>query len=142
MITICFVCTGNTCRSIMAERLFKQMLKERKISFIKVISRGLNSNKENISDYAKVVLKEYHANDRDRKAIKLGKVDNNTLYVTMTEYQKTKIKADRVISFKDIIGEDVADPYGMGIDQYRSCARQITKGLVQLLNKILRGVNR
>lgn len=142
MITICFVCTGNTCRSIMAERLFKQMLKERKISFIKVISRGLNSNKENISDYAKVVLKEYHANDRDRKAIKLGKVDNNTLYVTMTEYQKTKIKADRVISFKDIIGEDIADPYGMGIDQYRSCARQITKGLVQLLNKILRGVNR
>lgn len=142
MITICFVCTGNTCRSIMAERLFKQMLKERKISFIKVISRGLNSNKENISDYAKVVLKEYHANDRDRKAIKLGKVDNNTLYVTMTEYQKTEIKADRVISFKDIIGEDVADPYGMGIDQYRSCARQITKGLVQLLNKILRGVNR
>ena len=142
MITICFVCTGNTCRSIMAERLFKQMLKERKISFIKVISRGLNSNKENISDYAKVVLKEYHANDRDRKAIKLGKIDNNTLYVTMTEYQKTKIKADRVISFKDIIGEDVADPYGMGIDQYRSCARQITKGLVQLLNKILRGVNR
>ncbi len=142
MITICFVCTGNTCRSIMAERLFKQMLKERKISFIKVISRGLNSNKENISDYAKVVLKEYHANDRDRKAIKLGKVDNNTLYVTMTEYQKTKIKADRVISFKDIIGEDIADPYGMGIDQYRSCARQITKGLVQLLNKILIGVNR
>ena len=142
MITICFVCTGNTCRSIMAERLFKQMLKERKISFIKVISRGLNSNKENISDYAKVVLKEYHANDRDRKAIKLGKVDNNTLYVTMTEYQRTKIKADRVISFKDIIGEDIADPYGMGIDQYRSCARQITKGLVQLLNKILIGVNR
>lgn len=142
MITICFVCTGNTCRSIMAERLFKQMLKERKISFIKVISRGLNSNKENISDYAKVVLKEYHANDRDRKAIKLGKIDNNTLYVTMTEYQKTKIKADRVISFKDIIGEDIADPYGMGIDQYRSCARQITKGLVQLLNKILIGVNR
>ena len=140
MITICFVCNGNTCRSIMAERLFKKMLKREKISFIKVISRGLNAHKENIATNAKIVLKEYHASDKDRKAIKLGKTDNNTLYVTMTQEQTSKIKSPKVITFKDLIGQDILDPYGQDLDCYRNCAGQINKGLENLLNKLIGGV--
>jgi protein-tyrosine-phosphatase len=40
---ILFVCTGNTCRSPMAEGILKKMLKEKKIDFIQVSSAGTNS---------------------------------------------------------------------------------------------------
>ncbi|HZK38193.1 MAG TPA: low molecular weight protein arginine phosphatase, partial [Clostridia bacterium] len=43
MKTILFVCTGNTCRSVMAEALFKHILASRKdkLKDIKVISAGI-----------------------------------------------------------------------------------------------------
>ena len=58
MIKICFICTGNTCRSIMAERLMKKVLKQKKIDNVKIISRGLNANGEMIAENAKKVLKK------------------------------------------------------------------------------------
>ncbi len=140
MINICFVCSGNTCRSIIAERLFKKMLKNEKVTFIKVISRGLEATKENITYNAKLVLKEYGALDKDRKAIKLGKIDNNTLYVTMTQEQKNKVKSQKVISFRDLVGQDILDPYGQNLDHYRSCAEQIYRGLEKLLKQLIGGV--
>ena len=52
MIEICFVCTGNTCRSIMAERIAKKMAKQRKIKDVKFSSAGIYANGENISQNA------------------------------------------------------------------------------------------
>jgi protein-tyrosine-phosphatase len=40
---ILFVCTGNTCRSPMAEGILKKMLKEKGIDYIQVSSAGTNS---------------------------------------------------------------------------------------------------
>ncbi len=140
MISICFVCTGNTCRSIMAERLLKKKLKENKISYVKVFSRGINACKENISENAKIILSEMHASDKDRKAIKLGKIDNNVLYITMTNAQKKIINSKKVISFNDLIGQDVLDPFGKDLNAYRNCADQIILGLNKLINKLSGGV--
>ena len=110
MIKVCFVCTGNTCRSIMAERLMKKNLKDRKIKDVSVSSKGLNANGENITENAKNALKFFKANAKDRKSIKLKKIDNNILYVTMTEGQKNQIKSNKVISFKALIGKEILDP--------------------------------
>lgn len=40
---ILLVCTGNTCRSPMAEGILKQMLKEKNISHLEVISAGVGA---------------------------------------------------------------------------------------------------
>ena len=42
---IVFVCTGNTCRSPMAEYLLKQALKKAKLRGFKVCSAGISATK-------------------------------------------------------------------------------------------------
>ncbi len=138
MIKICFVCTGNTCRSIMAERLMKKIIKEYKLSDFKIISRGLNANGEMITDNAKQVLKKYHALASNRKSIKLGKIDKETLYVTMTENQKKQIlSSKKVISYKSLIGKDVMDPFGQSIEVYLKTADELIDGIEKLINIIV-----
>ena len=136
MIKICFICTGNTCRSIMAERLMKKKLKTLNAFDIKVFSRGLNANGEMITDKAKKTLKLFKASSINRKSIKLGKIDKNTLYVTMTDQQKEKIKTDKVISFSSLIGRNIQDPYGKDLSDYINVANDLEVGIEVLLNNI------
>ena len=136
MIKICLVCTGNTCRSIMAERLLKKMIKDKKIDNIKVSSRGILAKGENIAQNAKLVLKECRASVANRKAVKLGKIDKDTLYIAMTENQKAQVKSDKVISMKSLLGEDIADPFGQSIEEYRKVAQKLILANQVLLDKI------
>lgn len=136
MVKVCFVCSGNTCRSIMAERLMKRMMKEEKIQDIKVCSKGLNARGENIAQNAKVVLKKHKALASDRKSVKLGKPNKDTLYIVMTESMKPYVKASLVLTMKDLIGYDILDPYGMGEDEYDKTAEQLKQAISKLLEKI------
>lgn len=137
MINICYVCTGNTCRSIMAERLMKKLLKEKGIKDVKVCSKGINAKKENITPFAQSTLKKLKASASDRKSIKLGKVQKDTLYVVMTESMKAFIKTEKVITMKQLIGQDISDPYGQDEEVYMQTAKEIIKANEILLNKIL-----
>lgn len=135
-IKLCFVCTGNTCRSIMAERLLKKIVKDRKIMGLKISSRGINALGDNISSQAKIILKRFGALDKDRKSIKLKKIDKNTLYIAMTDNIKKQIDG-RVISLRDLLGYDITDPYGQGLEVYNETAVQLLEGIDVLLTKIL-----
>ncbi len=134
MMEICFVCTGNTCRSIMAERIAKKKAKERKLKDIKFSSCGVNAKKENITENAKRVLKELGYDARDRKSVKLRNIKSNVLYVAMTSALKQNL-GKKCISCAELF-EDVMDPYGQVEDIYRITARLIEKNVDVLLNKI------
>lgn len=136
MVKICFVCTGNTCRSIMAERLMKSMLKKGKITDIKVSSKGLKANGDNIAENAKIVLKKFKALSSNRKSVKLGKIDKQTLYVVMTENMKPYVQAPLKLSMKDLVGYDIVDPYGMGEEEYEKTAQQLQDAIECLIEKI------
>lgn len=138
MIKICFVCTGNTCRSIMAERLMKRDLKRLKIKDISVSSKGLNAKGDNIAENAKLALKSKGALASNRKSVKLGKIDPKTIYVVMTERQKPLIKSNQVLSFKDLIGQEVVDPYGQDLSTYLATCEQLEKGVKILTEKIIK----
>ena len=131
---VCFVCTGNTCRSIMAERIAKKMAKERGIKDIKSSSCGVDARKENIAVNAKRVLKELGYDARDRKSVKLKKIKENVLYVAMTSPLKRYL-GKRCISCDELY-KAVEDPYGREEEFYRITARLLEKNIEVLLDKI------
>ena len=132
MINICYVCTGNTGRSIMAERLMKKALKNKRIIDVKVSSRGIFAKKEDINPNAISVLKKLNASSSNRKSIKLGKIQKDTLYVVMTEEMRPYVKAEKVLTMKQLLGYDVLDPYGQAEEVYMQTALQL-----QQANKII-----
>lgn len=139
---ICFVCTGNTCRSVMAERLLKKKLKDRNINDYTVESAGLCALSEPISPEAKQSLKKNGYNSRNRISKKLtpqmlnGK---NTLFITMTKDQKNHVPAQKVICISEFgCGQDVADPFGSTQDYYDECFRQLDEYTSLILEKIIK----
>ncbi|MGB4661594.1 MAG: low molecular weight protein arginine phosphatase [Mobilitalea sp.] len=125
---IIFVCTGNTCRSPIAEAIFKNL---EKVSDIKVISRGLVVLfAEPLNPKAEIIIKKHDLDlsNHVSKGLKASDIDENTIILTMTESQKKKVlelypEVKEVFTIKEYAGEsgDVADPYGGTLMDYEEC---------------------
>lgn len=141
-----FVCTGNTCRSPMAEAVYKNL---EKISDMKVISRGLVVLfSEPINPKADIVLKKHdlELNNHASRGLKASDIEDNTIILTMTANQKKKVmdlypEAKDVFTIKEFAGEigDVVDPYGGTLMDYEECyieLGRLVKKTVYKLNDI------
>ena len=142
-----FVCTGNTCRSPMAEAIYKNL---EKVSGMKVISRGLVVLfSEPINPKAEIVLKKHdlELSNHMAKGLKASDIDDNTIILTMTASQKKKIidlypEVKDVFTIKEFAGEigDIVDPYGGTLLDYEQCyielARLVKKTLYKLNEEI------
>ena len=115
-----FVCTGNTCRSPMAEAIFRQLLgKKRKLSWFDVSSAGLSAeegapmteNAVKALGALKVPLKKPHK----AKQLTVEAAEKADFIVTMTASHKQALGAYAVKakSIGELTGgPDVPDPYG------------------------------
>ncbi|HHZ02538.1 MAG TPA: low molecular weight protein arginine phosphatase [Tissierellia bacterium] len=153
---ILFVCTGNTCRSPMAEGIFKNMLKENNIEGINVSSAGISvfpgetANEKSIS-----ALKEMGIDIRDHRARQLtDEIMNTDLILTMTlnhkriiedYYKHRKEKLPKIYTLKEfaakISGEkplklDIDDPYGRSHHVYKKTRDEIIEDLKKILKNI------
>lgn len=135
MIDICFVCTGNTCRSFMAERIAKKMAKARKMTDIKFSSAGVRAKGDMSTENACKALKALGYDGRKRKSVLLKKTKPDCIYITATNDHKPFVDAKNVMSFEDLAGK-VIDPYGQDLETYVTSAKLIEQNVKLLLDKI------
>lgn len=154
---IIFVCTGNTCRSPMAERLLCKVLEERDLKGFSVSSAGIAARKgEEMNPKSAQVLLEHGLSSDGFSATLL---DDKALrqafaIICMTEQQKDVLldmrwqalkKAgeigdgeieNNVYAFSDFAGYAVMDPYGRDIECYRYVYGLMTAGMDALVEKL------
>lgn len=147
---ILFVCTGNTCRSPMAEHLLKDKLKKMNIDDIEVESAGLSAFfPQQASKNAVQVMNEIgiDISSHVSRLISEDMIKGSDLILTMEKYHKEAIVniypgvMDKVFTLKEYVLDskddlDVVDPYGGDLDEYRKCRDELSDLIDKLLSKV------
>ncbi len=136
---IVFVCTGNTCRSPLAEGLMKKLLSDRGIDGIEVSSAGLAAYPgDEVSEKSVKAAKKYGVDISDHRSRRINRyMLESGVFVCMTAFH-----AQALVPYVDsnrlfVMGEGIPDPYGGTQEEYDRCAEKINGALSTVLRDII-----
>src|SRR6201995_1750041 len=152
MKTILFICTGNVCRSPMAEGIFRQAIQGH--GHFRVVSAGLGAMEgQPPSAHAVTAVKELGidiSNQRSRmltpalvaQADYIFGMTHSHVDTVMLLYPHAAEKTFLLREFDDTLDpfeKDISDPIGGSYDVYMNCRDQIEQGMATLLRFVDQG---
>jgi RpiB/LacA/LacB family sugar-phosphate isomerase len=151
-INLLFVCTGNTCRSPMAEAVFKEAFRDH--PDVEVSSAGVAAYEDGpASANAIAAVRELGLSLQGHRSRQLGKrlIKEATLLLCMTESHRSAVRnlAPESVEKTFLVGEfllgasesngrpkDVSDPFGQNLAAYRRTCEQIQQAIPALRDYI------
>lgn len=134
---IMFICSGNTCRSPLAEGLFKKYLQENNITDIEVGSAGVGAfpgDAVSINSILVASNRGVDISDHRARNINPEHLLTTDLFFCMSESHKSVLS--RHCDEEKIIVLNVPDPYGRPIEAYEECAKQLESQFSKILETI------
>lgn len=144
---ILFVCTGNTCRSPMAEGLLRYIAQDQGLD-IEVKSAGIAVYQD---DYAAInsidTMRDINIDISDHKSIQIDEdlIDEADLILTMASGHKDAIlfqfplcedKVFNLLEYAYDMDKDVADPFGGSLETYEKTRDEIYRAILDIVEKI------
>lgn len=146
---VLFVCTGNTCRSPMAEGIFRAMITDNGMRDIQVASAGISAGEGGAaSENAVDVVKQYGGDISDHRSRIVSDVlmQQVGLVLTMAGKHRQNLKqrypqyAGKIFTLHEYaFGDsytDIADPYSKNLSSYEATAEDIKRCLDKLVAKL------
>lgn len=132
---IAFVCTGNTCRSPMAEAIFNQLAEEHGLdivaeSFGMTTMTGLEVSQNSAVACSEIGIDISRKSATSANDIELEKYDK---FYCMSKNHAEMLAHFYLIPISKIEVLDILDPYGGSLDVYRQCRDEIYNSVKEII---------
>lgn len=137
---IVFVCTGNTCRSPMAQGIFDSMLDGRGITDVECSSAGLFAmTGDEVAANAVKATQRFGADISGKRARRITEqlLDETDLFICMTPSHMQSLSMYVGDEKLMCLGNGISDPYGGDLERYILCANEIKSELTAAFDDII-----